>query len=93
MSTGTIPEEKEPQEQFVTPTYRRTAGETGYQTQQIEQILERAREFDPNVVERLKQQTNDIFANIATPPQKGGTPGSNLSLSMGSLTPDSLSTG
>ncbi|XP_076097382.1 uncharacterized protein LOC143067763 isoform X3 [Mytilus galloprovincialis] len=93
MSTGTIPEEKEPQEQFVTPTYRRTAGETGYQTQQIEQILERAREFDPSVVERLKQQTNDIFSNIATPPQKGGTPGSNLSLSMGSLTPDSLSTG
>ncbi|XP_052104935.1 uncharacterized protein LOC127737994 isoform X4 [Mytilus californianus] len=93
LSTGTIPEEKEPQEQFVTPTYPRTAGETGYQTQQIEQILERAREFDPSVVDRLKQQTNDIFANIATPPQKGGTPGSNMSLSMGSLTPDSLSTG
>jgi hypothetical protein len=51
------------------------------------------REFDPSVVDRLKRQTNDIFANVATPPQKGGTPGSNMSISMGSLTPDSLSTG
>lgn len=94
MSTGTIPEEREPAQEFrPAPSYHRTVGESGYHTQQIEEILDRAREFDPSVVDRLKRQTNDIFANVATPPQKGGTPGSNMSISMGSLTPDSLSTG
>lgn len=88
LSTGTIPEEREP-----TPTNRRTVGDTGCQTQQIEEIMQKAREFDPSMMDKFKQQTNDIFASIATPPQKGGTPGSNKSLSVGSLTPDSLSTG
>lgn len=94
LSTGTIPEEREPGQEFrPTLTDRRTVGESGYHTQQIEEILDRAREFDPGVMDRLKRQTNDIFANVATPPQKGGIPGTNMSISMGSLTPDSLSTG
>ncbi|KAJ8310633.1 hypothetical protein KUTeg_012498 [Tegillarca granosa] len=84
----------------VTPTERRIAGDTGYQTAKIDDIISKAREFNPAVMEKLKKQTNDIFSNLNDDsyrddslPQKSGVSGSFMSLSTGPLTPESMSTG
>lgn len=93
-----IPEERD--HDTVTPTERRIAGDTGYQTAKIDDIISKAREFNPAIMDKLKKQTNDIFANLNDEsyrddslPQKSGVSGSFMSLSTGPLTPESMSTG
>ncbi|XP_060075667.1 centrosomal protein of 295 kDa-like [Ylistrum balloti] len=92
----TIPEERE---RAATPTGRRTAGESGYYTSQIEEVMSRARELDSGLLDKLKQQTNDVFATLdSTDGRRHGSHspavgGSFHTLSAGTLSPSSLSTG
>ncbi|XP_021355070.1 centrosomal protein of 295 kDa-like isoform X2 [Mizuhopecten yessoensis] len=92
----TIPEEFE---RVPTPTDRRSAGESGYHTHQIDEVMSRARELDSGLLDKLKRQTNDVFASLdSTEGQRHGTHsptlgGSFHTLSAGTLSPSSLSTG
>ncbi|XP_069104685.1 serine-rich adhesin for platelets-like isoform X2 [Argopecten irradians] len=92
-SRPTIPEEGE---HGPTPTDRRVAGESGYYNPQIDEVMARARELDSGVLDKLKQQTNDVFATLDTSEGRRHSPtpgGSFHTLSVGTLSESSLSMG
>lgn len=60
--------------------------DTGYQTAPLEEVMARASEFTPGVLDRLKQRTNDVFYS-----QREDD--STDSYQQMNYTPDSLSTG
>lgn len=64
----------------------RPIADTGYQTAPLEEVMARASEFTPGVLDRLKQRTNDVFYS-----QREDD--STDSYQQMNYTPDSLSTG
>lgn len=64
----------------------RPTADTGYQTAPLEEVMARASEFTPGVLDRLKQRTNDVFYS-----QREDD--STDSYQQMNYTPDSLSTG
>ncbi|XP_061170812.1 centrosomal protein of 295 kDa-like isoform X1 [Saccostrea echinata] len=73
-------------EPAITPTDRRTADDMGYKTAQLNEVMARASEFSPGVLDRLKQKTNDVFYNLKEEDSED-------SYKMMNYTPNSLSTG
>lgn len=80
------PTQAEPAVVSVMLTDRRPAADTGYQTAQLDEVMTRASEFSPGVLDRLKQKANDVFYNL-------GEDDSAESYKQLNFTPDSLSTG
>lgn len=70
----------------VSVTAGRPVTDTGYQTAQLDEVMARASEFTPGILDRLKQKTNDVFYNL-------GDEDSAESYKQLNFTPDSLSTG
>nr|XP_022338141.1 uncharacterized protein LOC111133779 isoform X7 [Crassostrea virginica] len=64
----------------------RPGADTGYQTAPLDEVMARASEFSPGILDRLKQKTNDVFYN-----QRDED--STDSYQQLNYTPDSLSTG
>lgn len=64
----------------------RPTADKGYQTAPLEEVMARASEFTPGVLDRLKQRTNDVFYS-----QREDD--STDSYQQMNYTPDSLSTG